>query len=86
MVGEEGVQLISSSGVTLDNITTNDTFGDGLILAFTPRQPPSTNITVNDYTVNNAGRQGVTVAYVNGATLDGVTINSCSRRRSRLRV
>lgn len=76
MVGEEGIRVISSSGIRLTNITTNDTFGDGLMLGFAPRQPPNTNIAVNGYTITNAGRQGVTVDYVNGAQLDGVTVNS----------
>jgi hypothetical protein len=78
LVGEEGISVIASSDVTLDGDVINDTFGDGLYLGFTPRQPPDTNIAVNGYTVTNAGRQGVTIGYVNGATLDGVTVNSAA--------
>jgi hypothetical protein len=78
LVGEEGVAVIASSSVTLNSDVVNDTFGDGLYLGFRPRQPPNTNIAVNGYTITNAGRQGVTVGYVNGATLDGVTVNSAA--------
>src|SRR5580700_92221 len=47
LVGQEGVQVLSSANVSLTNITTNYTFGDGLILGFQPGHPPSTNVTVN---------------------------------------
>jgi hypothetical protein len=76
LVGEEGVQVLSSSDVTLTNVATNDTFGDGLIFGFQPGHPPSTDITVNGYTITNAGRLGVTVAYLTNSTLNGVNIVS----------
>jgi hypothetical protein len=76
LVGEEGVQVLSSANVTLDNVTTNNTYGDGLMLGFQPGRPPTTNLTVNGYTVNHAGRQGVTIAYAINSTLNNVAINS----------
>ena len=75
-VNEEGVKVMSSAHVTLNNITTNNTYGDGLILGFEPGHPPTSNLTVNGYTINNAGRQGVTLAYATQSTLNDVTINS----------
>lgn len=75
-VGQEGVQVLSSANVSLTNITTNYTFGDGLILGFQPGHPPSTNVTVNGYTVNHAGRQGITLAYATNSTLNDVTVNA----------
>ncbi len=81
-VGEEGIQVVSgggtqdgvaTTGVVLDNITTNFTFGDGFILGFEPRQPPP-SVSVNNYTINWAGRQGLTLAYGSG-TFNNVTVN-----------
>jgi hypothetical protein len=76
LVGQEGVQVLSSASVSLTNITTNYTFGDGLTLGFQPGHPASTNITVNGYTVNHAGRQGITLAYAVNSTLNDVTVNA----------
>jgi hypothetical protein len=80
MVGEAGVQVLSSTNVNLDHIAVNHVFGDGLTLGFQPRQPPSSNVAVNGYAINGTGaiRPGVTVAYVNGATLDNVSIQNSS--------
>jgi hypothetical protein len=75
-VNEEGIRILSSANVTLDNVSTNNTYGDGLILGFQPGYPPTTNLAVNGYTINKAGRQGVTLAYATASTLNDVTINS----------
>ena len=77
-VGEAGVDIRSSADVNLLNITTIDTYGDGLTLGFEPHKPPSTVVTVNGYTINNAGRQGVTMAYATDSRLTGVTVNSAA--------
>lgn len=77
-VGEVGIKVTASNNVELDNVTTNATFGDGLEFGFSPRKPPNVNMRVNGYTVNQAGRQGVTVAFLFGASLDGVTVNSAA--------
>jgi hypothetical protein len=76
MAGESGIQVLGSSNVTLDNISVNHVYGDGLTLGFQPRAPENTNINVTGYHIDGTGvsRQGVTVAYVNGATFNGVTI------------
>lgn len=77
-VGEAGVDIRSSADVSLLNITTMDTYGDGLTLGFEPHRPPSTDVMVNGYTINNAGRQGVTMAYATDSRLTGVTVNSAA--------
>jgi hypothetical protein len=77
-VGEEGIKINGSHNVTLDNINTVNTFGDGLLMdsAAPVTRNPSTNITVNGLTVTQAGRQGVTAAYVTNSTLNNVDIVS----------
>jgi hypothetical protein len=77
-VNEEGVKILSSAHVTLNNVTTNNTYGDGLMLGFEPGHPPTSTLTVNGYTINNAGRQGVTLAYATQSTLNDVSINSAA--------
>jgi hypothetical protein len=76
LVGEEGVEIVSSSDVTLTNIATNNTFGDGLMFDYQPRHPASTNVTVNGLTITKSGRQGITVGYVTNSTFTNVDIVS----------
>jgi hypothetical protein len=76
LVGEAGISLLGTTNATLTNITTESTFGDGLTIGFQPRQHPNTGLVVNGYTINGAGRQGVTVAYANQAALNNVNIVS----------
>ncbi len=76
LVGEEGINVLSSTNVSLSNVRTNNTFGDGLIFGFQPRHAPSADILVSGYTVTKAGRQGITLAYVTGAVFNAVDIVS----------
>jgi hypothetical protein len=78
MVGQAGVDIKSSEHVTLVGIAVNNVWGDGLTLAFQPRKPINADITVDGYAINGTGaiRQGVTVAFVDGATLNDVTIQN----------
>ena len=74
-----GVKVISSSNVTLTNITTENTFGDGLeLVGDLPNHisTPVSGLVVDGFTTVNSGRHGVTLADVYGATLSGVTIHS----------
>ena len=73
-VNEEGIKLNSTHHVTISNITTYDTFGDGLILDQASGKGACENVTVNNYTINSTGRQGVTLASVEDSTLDNVHI------------
>ena len=79
LVTEAGVKIVSSSHVTITNVTTVNTFGDGLELVADLTNhitTPVTGLLVNGFTTVNAGRQGITLAEVNGATFDNVQIIS----------
>lgn len=78
LVGEAGIAVYSSSGITLNHISTSNTYGDGLTLGIQPQHAPSTNVQVNGYTITNSGRQGVTVAYATNSTLSNVDIVSAA--------
>ncbi len=73
-VAEEGIKLNSSHDVSISNITTNNTFGDGLIFDQASGKGPCQDITVNNYTVNTTGRQGVTIGSIENSTLNNVHI------------
>lgn len=75
-VGEEGIKATASSHLTLTNVTTANTFGDGLELGFSPRQPPNVTVAVDGYTVNQAGRQGVTIAFAFGVNIEDLNVVS----------
>lgn len=79
LVTEAGIKVISSSDVTLTNITTVNTFGDGLELTgdlVHHNGTPVSGLVVDNFTTINAGRQGVTLADVYGATMTGVHVLS----------
>jgi hypothetical protein len=78
-VAQEGLKLNSSHNVAISNITTNDTFGDGLIFDQASGKGPCEGITVNNYTINNAGRQGVTMGSVVNSTLTNVHIGQTAQ-------
>jgi hypothetical protein len=78
LVGQAGIDMLSSSQVAISNVAISDTYGDGLTFGFQPRYPPNTNIQVNGLTISNAGRQGVTMAYVTESTLNHVTVASAT--------
>jgi len=73
-VGEEGIKLESTHDVIISNVTTNNTFGDGLMFDQASGKGPCEDITVNNLSINNTGRQGVTLASVENSTLNGVHI------------
>jgi hypothetical protein len=76
-VGEAGIKTESSSNTTIANVTTANTFGDGLELWFAgPHHPATTNTSVNGLTVIHAGRLGVTPAFVNSLTMNDVNVVS----------
>jgi hypothetical protein len=78
LVGEAGVKVVSSSDVTLDDISVSNVFGDGLELVadLGHRNPtPDTNLVVDGYDATMVGRQGVTFAEVEHATLNDINIS-----------
>jgi hypothetical protein len=77
LVNQAGIDVLSSDHVTIANVTTLNTYGDGLEFWFsTPGRPPATNVTVRNVTITNAGRQGITTGYLYGATFTNVTVAS----------
>jgi hypothetical protein len=76
LVGQSGIDVRSSSNITIDNVTTLDTYGDGLTLFLAAGHGADKNITVDGLTITRAGRQGITPAFVSGATFTHVDIVS----------
>ena len=78
LVGQAGLDILSSSYVTIANVATNNTFGDGVTLFanFSSDNQPVSNLFVNGLTVTKAGRQGITMGYVKNSTLDDVNVVS----------
>jgi hypothetical protein len=78
MVNAAGLDILSSSHVNILNVATNNTFGDGMTLfsQFGVDKAPVTDLYVNGLTVTHAGRQGITMGYVEDSTLDNVTVGS----------
>jgi len=68
---------IAGPNVTLTGVTAKNTFGDGLELVADLSHriaTPVTGLIVDGYTTVAAGRQGVTIAEVSGATLNHVNV------------
>jgi hypothetical protein len=69
-------------GVTVSNVTVNSVYGDGVELAPLRAQGdrggtilnPTENATITNVNVNGAGRQGITLTSVSGATLRSITL------------
>ena len=76
LVGQSGIDVRSSSNVTITDVTTLDTFGDGLTLFLAAGHGKDRNIRVDGLTITRAGRQGITPAFVSGATFSHVDIVS----------
>ena len=78
LVGGAGLDILSSSHVNILNVATNNTFGDGMTLfsQFGVDKAPVTDLYVNGLTVTHAGRQGITMGYVEDSTLDNVNVDS----------
>ncbi len=58
LVGQSGVDIRSSSDVTVRDVTTLDTFGDGMTVFVASGKGKDRNITVDGLTITRAGRQG----------------------------
>jgi chitodextrinase len=80
LVGEEGLKILSSSNVTVNNVNTINTFGDGLYLndVNPSDRSPDSNVVVNGMSITNTGRAGVTVAYADGCTLNNIDVVSAA--------
>ena len=80
--------MLSSSNITLDHIAVSSTFGDGLELVadLGHTAQPDTNLTVNGYTTDGTGRQGMTIAEVEGGYFRQCAHRGAGRFRVRLRI
>jgi hypothetical protein len=80
LVNNAGIDVLSSDQVTLTNIVSTDTFGDGLELwtNWPTSGRPDTSVHVNGYTVIRAGRYGFTPAYVKYSTFNNVHVASAA--------
>ncbi len=79
LVGEAGVKIMSSSDLVLTGVSAKNTFGDGLELVadFTDHiNTPVNRLSVDGFTTNNAGRQGITVAELTNSTLNNLNVIS----------
>jgi hypothetical protein len=74
-VNESGLNIAGAQGVTVTNVTTNDTGGDGLQVAFEPGLPENTGIVVNNFVSNNAGRDSATLSWCTNSTFNNFTMN-----------
>lgn len=83
MAFEGAFEIRGTIGVTFTNITTRDTFGDGINLeplrggddwASGQILNPTEDVTAHDVTIVNAGRQAISPVSVDGANFSGVTI------------
>ena len=80
LVNQAGIDVLSSDHVTITNVTTLNTYGDGLEFWSTIRKVPATNVTVSNVTITNAGRQGITTAFLSNATFTNVNVVSQADR------
>ena len=77
-VGQAGIKVVSSDSVTIDTVSTTNTFGDGLEFwsDFPTNKNPTTNLTVRNVLITRAGRHGITPASVYNATISDVHVVS----------
>jgi hypothetical protein len=77
LVGEAGIEVRSSTGVTIDNVAATNTYGDGLDVTCDPghRNYTPSSVTVNGFMSTNAGRDGITVAAADDdSTFSNITL------------
>ena len=74
LVNQSGIDLISSSNVTIANDSISQTFGDGLELW--TNGGPNTDVVVTGLSINNVGRNGISPSDVANSTFTGVRIGN----------
>ena len=74
LVGQAGIDVLSSDHTTVSNVTTSNTFGDGITVFGEPGHGPSTNFVADHVTITDAGRQGISPASVKTASFTNITI------------
>jgi hypothetical protein len=79
LVNQAGIDLRSVQGVTIDNVSTDQTQGDRLTFGWDSEPQhggPDTNVVVDGLTVTAAGRQGITPADISKGTFSNIDIVS----------
>jgi len=78
LVGQAGIELMNTARVTIEDVSVSGTFGDGLELwANAPNElTPNTDVSVDGLAITKAGRNGISLSDVYGATFTNVSIDS----------
>jgi hypothetical protein len=81
LVNQAGLDILSSSDVDVSKVSIRNTFGDGMTLFanFAKDSQPVTDLTVDGMTIENAGREGVTMGYAVDSTLSHVVVDSATQ-------
>jgi hypothetical protein len=85
---QSGIELQGTTDAVISNVTTADTWGDGITLA--PLRGgsdhmsgqivrPVTNVTISNVEIDGTGRQGITFASVDGAEVRNVKVNNVAQ-------
>lgn len=64
------VNLLSASGITIENLTLADSGGDGIYIGANPSVNPCRNVVIRDCICDNNNRQGVSVISVDGLLIE----------------
>lgn len=80
LVGEAGLDILSSSHVSILGVSVEGTFGDGLtgFANFGRDGQPTSDLRVDGLRIADAGRQGITMGYVLDSVFDNVTVDSAA--------
>jgi hypothetical protein len=82
---QAAIELEGTIGASMSGLTISHVFGDGINLeplrgGFDHRSGhiinPTESVIISDVTIRGAGRQGITLASVNGVTISGVTMSN----------
>jgi hypothetical protein len=78
LVGQAGLDIASSDNVWVLNVSTINTYGDGMTVwaNFPEDGAPTRHLVVDGLTITNAGRQAITVAYAVDSSFNNVNVRS----------
>jgi hypothetical protein len=68
---EHALSFSGVQGVTIEDVSIDAVFGDGIYFG---GEPANTNVRISRVTIDRNGRQGIGLTNVDGALLDGVTL------------
>jgi hypothetical protein len=78
LLGQAGLDILSSDNVWVLNVSTVNTYGDGMTVFanFPVDREPTRHLIVDGLTITNAGRQAITVAYAADSSFNHVDVRS----------